>query len=165
VSTADAVTREAAYLTAVDSLPTLLAPAGPWDIVQAYWSPTVGARKKRFFLVRGTIAEERFAAQRRLDTYRFTGKLYWPIGSTATGSGMWEAEQLAFDAAIDLIIARVRGLTFDKTHGGAFLSVAEAPNGSKIDVQFEDPERVAATSPAELRAVITYTADDRDFTA
>jgi hypothetical protein len=38
MSTADAVARELAWLTAVDDLPSLLTgDGGPWDVIQAYW--------------------------------------------------------------------------------------------------------------------------------
>lgn len=169
MSTADAVEREANWLTTfnpADGLPALLkSNGGPWDIVQAYWSPSRSARQTRFYLVRGILTEDRFAAPRRMDHYTFTGKLYWPVGATTNGPGMWEAEQAAFDAAINLVLARVRGVLYDHTHGGQFLSVAEAPDPGRISVHFVDPEAAQGNSPAELRATITYEADDRDFTA
>jgi hypothetical protein len=38
VTTGSAASREAAWFSAVDSLPSLLtANEGPWDVVQAYW--------------------------------------------------------------------------------------------------------------------------------
>lgn len=164
MSTADAVTRETAWLTAVDALPTLLKPAGPWDLVAAYWSPTRGTRQRRLFVTRAATVERRFAAHRKIDTYTFVLKAFWPVGTGTVAAGMWETEQAAFDTALDAVVARIRQTTGDHTHG-TFLSVAEAPEGATIDVRYEDPEKSFATSPAELRATVTYLADDNDFTA
>jgi hypothetical protein len=166
VSTGTAVTREAAYLQipGTDGLPALLsANGGPWNIVQAYWTPSRGTRVTRLYLVRGSLRETRFAAHRKIDSYNFVAKLYWPVGATTTGDGMWEAEQLAFEAAIDLLLQRIRQTDMDHTHG-SFLSVAEAPQGSGIEVHQTDPEVSANSKPSELTATVTYSADDRDFT-
>ena len=116
MSTADAVAREAAWLTTSnDSLPVLLAPAGPWQVVQAYWP---GAK---------------FAAK--------------------------ETEQQAFDNAIELLRQRVNDLPGDKTHGSRFLSAAETPPGTYLEVVFDDPE-VTIPQGGWLRATATYPADD-----
>ncbi|MGH7743283.1 MAG: hypothetical protein ACREQ5_00475 [Candidatus Dormibacteria bacterium] len=115
--------------------------------------------------MRAVLHDSRFAAQRRIDTYDFRGKLWWPIGATTTGTQIWETEQANFDAAIDLLIQRIRGTFLDHTHGGRFLSVAEAPEPGHITVHFDDPEHAATQTPAVLTATITYSADDRDFTA
>lgn len=163
MSTADAVTRETAWLTAVDALPTLLKPAGPWDLVVAYWSPTRVQRQRRLFVTRAATVERRFAAHRKIDTYTFQLKAFWPVGSSTTAAAMWETEQAAFDSALDRVITRIRQTTGDHTHG-TFLSVAEAPDGTTIDVRYEDPERSMAAAPAELKATVTYLADDNDFT-
>lgn len=157
MSTADAVDREVAWLTAFgDGLPALLASdGGPWGVVQAYWSRTPGKRTNgQIYVLRETLTERRFANQRRMSTYDFVLKLFWPMTS---GSGNAEADQRAFDAAVDLVLTRIGGFLGDKSHGGRFLSVAEVPKW--VSIHFEDP---SATLPpeAEFRAQIHYSADD-----
>lgn len=169
VSTADALAREVAWLsTSGDGLPALLAAAGgPWNVVQAYWTRTPPTRQTALYLVRTTLRDYRFSAERRIDSYAFRAKLWWPIGATASGTDLWEAEQAALDAAVDVVLTRIRGFLFDHTHAtaaGSFLSVAEAPEPGAITVSFTDPEASASAVNA-LRADITYSADDRDFTA
>jgi hypothetical protein len=160
MSTADANAREAAWLaTDTDSLPQLLSSdGGPWDTIQAYWPRTIAARQTGIFVMRPSFRESRFTAHRKLVTYDFHLKLWWPIGSTENGSQIWELEQAALDAAIELLLRRIRGFDEDKTHGGRFLSVAEGPVQGHIDVRFEDPER---TAPALLRADVHYQADEQ----
>lgn len=164
MTTADAVDREAAWLqSSGDGLPALLASAGgPWQVIQAYRPRTPDRRQTGIYLRRAELSDERFANQRLLDSHAFVGDLVWPVGATgATGS--WEAEQRALDAAVELLRQRVRGLVMDHSHGGRFLSVAEAPSPSRILVRFEDPAQTEHLSPAMLLAQITYSADDRDF--
>ncbi|MEU4296344.1 hypothetical protein [Kitasatospora aureofaciens] len=160
MSTADAVDREVAWLTTSgDGLPALLTTAGgQWQNVQAYMPRTPGRRGSNVFVLRRTIREERFANQRRMATYEFHLKLVWPLSS---GSGTSEADQRAFDSAVDDVLARIGAFPGDHSHGGRFRSVAESPHW--VDVRFEDP---AATVPAdaEFRAEITYFADDAEFT-
>lgn len=165
MSSADAVAREVAWLTQVDSLPSLLtANGGPWDVVQAYWPRTLAAKKTGIYVLRSSFDESRFANQRKMSTYSFRAKLWWPIGATTTSVGIAEAEQAAFDAAVELLLARVRGTTFDHTHGGAFLSAAEGPGtNGRISVRFADPEQTVAANPSCLRAEAMWAADDRDF--
>ncbi|MDH6141157.1 hypothetical protein P3T35_003170 [Kitasatospora sp. GP30] len=164
-STADAVDREAAWLNASgDGLPALLASAGgPWDIIQPYMARTPATAKKQIFVMRRRIAESRFAAPRKIDTYPFHLNLWWPIGATTTGVGIAEAEQRALDAAIELLLERIRGYPTDHSHGGRFLSVAEAPVGAEIAVDFGDP--VQGIANGVLTATATYSADDQDYTA
>jgi hypothetical protein len=162
VSSSTAVDREVAWLTQVDALPTLLAVnSGPWDIVQAYWPRSLQTRKSGIYVLRTAVDETRFANQRKIQNHAFRAKLWWPIGGTTTGIDIAEDEQRAFDAAIDLLVSRIRGTPFDHTHG-SFLSVAE--DGGRISVRFADPEQTTGASPACLRAEVTWSADDRDFT-
>lgn len=167
MSSADAVDREVAWLTSVDSLPALLESAGgPWQVVQAYWPRTFAAKKTGIYVMRSSLDENRFANQRKMTTFAFRAKLWWPVGATTTSVGISEAEQRAFDAATELLLARVRGTTFDHTHGGAFLSAAEGPGtDGRISVRFADPEQTMHQNPACLRAEATWLADDRDFAA
>jgi hypothetical protein len=158
VSTANAVDREVAWLTTTgDGLPTLLAPAGPWQNIQAYQPRTPGRRGSNIFVLRRQIHDKRFAAVRRMPTYQFHLKLIWPLSS---GAGSAEADQRAFDAAIDQVLQRIDGFPGDKTHGNRFRSVAENPE--YVQVEFADPEHTLGVS--EFRADITYYADDAEIT-
>lgn len=160
MSSADAVDREVAWLNNIgDGLPTLPASAGgPFGVIQGYWPRTPGKRTAgQLYVLRDAITEHRIANQRRMATYAFVLKLVWPLTS---GSGNAEADQRAFDVAIDQVLTRIGGFLGDKTHGGRFQSVAEVPKW--VSVHFEDP---AMTVPpeAEFRAQIHYSADDFEF--
>lgn len=161
-----AVAREVTWLTATgDGLPSLLAAdGGPWGVVQSYWARTPADRVSGIYLLRVARTETRWAAQRKRITHNFRGLLRWPIGSTTTGTGIWETEQAAFDDAIELLTERIRGFVGNHTHGGQFLSVAEAPDPATITVRFDPPEQTLILSPAMLTAEITYSADDQDIT-
>ena len=157
----DAVAREVAWLRATgDGLPSLLAPSGPWSVIQAYRSRTPSTRLSGIYLMRTGYTEERWGNQRKLVRYTFLADLVWPVGSTSTGMAIWETEQAALDSAVDLLVQRIRGQLFDHTHGGKFLSAAEAPDPARISVSFADPEQTANGSPAMLRASVRYEADD-----
>ena len=160
MSTADPVTREVAWLrSSGDGLPALLKSAGgPWDAVQGYWPRTPEQRLSAIYVLRPALVDARWANQRKLTTYDFRLKLLWPVGSTTTAAQLWETEQQNLDIAVDLLITRIRGQLGDHTHGGRFLSVAEAPEHARITAHFEDPERVTATM---LRAEMSYAADDQ----
>ncbi|MFE4867730.1 hypothetical protein [Streptomyces sp. NPDC056682] len=159
MSTADAVDREVAWLTSTgDGLPALLVSAGgPWDNVQAYQPRTPGKRASNLYVLRRGIHEKRFANVRRMASYEFVLKLIWPLSS---GQGIAEADQRAFDAAVDLVLTRIGGPVGDKSHGGRFLSVAENPE--YVNVRFTDPEQTLGV--AEFHAEITYFADDTEIT-
>jgi hypothetical protein len=159
------VTREAAWLiTSGDGLPALLkAAGGSWDIIQAYATRSPAQQKTQLYVMRRRLQTARFANTRRLPTYHFHLAAVWPIGATAAGPQIAELEQAAFDAALDLLIQRIEGWPGDKSHGGRFLSVAEAPTGSTIDVEVGDP--VQGIASGQLTAAITYSADDQDYTA
>lgn len=160
MSTEDAVERETAWLQTIgDGLPALLAPIGPWTVVQAYQPRTPGERAAgQLYVLRTRIREKRFANQRRMAKYEFLLRLVWPMTS---GSGNAEADQGAFDAAIDLVLQRIGGFRGDKSHGGRFLSVGEDPD--EVDVRFDPPAQTLAAD-ATLRAEITYWADDFETT-
>jgi hypothetical protein len=163
VSSADAVVRETGWLTAyspADGLPALLSSmGGPFDVVQAYWPRTPAARQTQLYVTRRAIQVERFGFNRKIDHYPFVLRIVWPL-SSSTGSA--EIVQQALDDAVDLVLQRVNGplaLPLDKTHGAAFMSVAEDP--CVIGVDFSDPE--SAIAQGQFRATVTYTADDRDY--
>lgn len=163
MSTADAVARESEWLrayNAADGLPALLkGNGGPFDVVQAYVQRTGAQRQARLYVTRSSLRVERFGFNRKINHHTFMLRLYWPQSSP---SGQAESVQAAFDAAVDLVVQRVSGLFQDKTHGARFLSVAEDP--ASIDVQFADPE-ASIQAKAELSALITYQADDQDYTS
>lgn len=157
----DAVDREAAWLaTSGDGLPALSAAAGgPFAVVQAYRPRTPTRRAQgQLYVLRSRIQQKRFANQRVMNHYQFRLELVWPV---AKGTGAAEDEQRAFDAAVQLVLARILGFRGDKTHGGRFLSVAELPR--EVDVVFDPPERTIPTE-SELSATVTYQAQDQDFT-
>lgn len=161
MSSADACAREAAWLSETnDALPALLKDAGgPFDVVQAYRPRTPRTRATSLYVIRRGFREDRFANVRRMAHHNLELQIVWPA-SNSTGSG--EDEQAALDAAVELVLQRVGGLPFDKTHGGRFRSVAEEPRF--IDVAFTDPEEAFASRPAVFEAAITYWADDPEIT-
>jgi hypothetical protein len=158
-SSATAVTREAAWLAAydpTDGLPALLATlGGPFGVVQAYWPRTPATRRNGLYVLRRRIESGRTANVRTMNRYEFLLRIVWPL-SSRTGSA--EAVQQALDDAVELVLQRVGGLFMDKTHGGRFLSVAENPPQSGTN--FHDPEATVPGQNPELRAEISYWADD-----
>lgn len=163
VTTADAVDRETAWLNSSgDGLPALLEQAGGrWSIVQAYRNRSPQQRVTRIYVLRSAIRVERYGMIRKLAKYEFTLKACWPMANAA---GNAEAEQRAFDAAIDDVLTRIGGIgppLADKTHGGRFLSVAEDP--TQVEVHFTDPDTTLA-GPVEFEATIgPYWADDYEI--
>lgn len=99
---------------------------------------------------------DRYAAPRSLLTTEFLLRLVWPASN---GQGSSEADQLAFEQAIDLVLTRIMGFLGDKTHGGAFLSAGEGRNG--ITVNYEDPEQTLGSR--SFRVSINYSADDPEI--
>jgi hypothetical protein len=166
VSTADAEAREAAWLaTTGDTLPALLATAGPWQVVQAFWpGAKFAAKKTGIYVQRRHTRVYRFGGQRLMPQYEFALKLVWPV--RAAQQGMAEAEAQNFAAAVELLRQRVDGLPFNKTHGGRFLSVAEALEAQSsyayFDVAYDDPE-VTIPQGGWLRAVASYPAHDPEI--
>jgi len=161
MSTADAVIREAAWLsTSGDGLPGLLSEVGgPWDIINAYWSRTPSYRINGIYVLRSQLADVRISNQRKRPAHKFRLKLIWVVGSTTTSAGIAETEQLAFDVAVNLLIHRIRGTLGDKTHGGAFLSVGETPGRNpEIIVDFDPPE--TTIDRGFLSGTVVYSADD-----
>lgn len=161
--TSTAVDRETAWLnTTGDGLPSLpVSAGGPWEIIQAYWPRPLQAKSTGIYVLRARLTETRFANIRRIDTYGFLLRLIWPV---RVASGLPQDEQRNLDAAVALIAERVRGPVLNKTHGGQFLSVGEAPVSSPhFEVEFTDPEHTLGDG--YLLAEMTYSADDPDFNA
>ncbi|NUP38164.1 MAG: hypothetical protein HOY76_14405 [Streptomyces sp.] len=167
MSSADAVAREAAWLAAyspADGLPGLLAAyGGPFDVVQPYKARTPAKRRRSLFVRRSSIVVERFGFNRKINHYGFELQIVWPQTSS---TGQAESVQQALDDAVELVIQRINGpvntMPLDKTHGARFMSVAENP--TTITVLFEDPEQ-SLQQQADLKCLITYQADDQDYTA
>jgi hypothetical protein len=161
VTTADAVDRETAWLrTSGDGLPALLASdGGAWDLVEPYLLRTPARRKNRLYVMRPKFRIERFGAQRRIPRYSMELLAIWTLSS---GSGDFQADQRAFDVALNDVVTRIGAFGpphMDKTHGGAFMSVAEDPGDIDVDiVPYDMP-----TPGLELEAHITYGAVDPDF--
>ena len=159
----DALDRETAWLTTVDTLPSLLTVnGGPFQVVQARYPRTPAKMKTALYVTRypgSSMQGERFAIGRTLQTHHLRLIAEWPITS---GQGSAEADQLAFDEAIDLILTRVYGPLGDKTHGGRFLSVAENPAPGVVNVDADDPIRAIAAGRFTTR--IDYHADDTELT-
>jgi hypothetical protein len=159
MTTADAVDREVAWLTASgDGLPALLTSAGgPFSNVQGYWPRTPGRRNTNLYVMRRGIHQARFANVRTMATHEFALRIVWPMQS---GQGKAEDDQRAFDAAVDKVLQRIGGLPGDKSHGGRFLSVAENP--AYVTVVFSDPSQTMPPE-AEFWCEITYHADDPEI--
>jgi hypothetical protein len=157
MSTADAVAREVAYLTTIgDSLPSLPSSAGgPWQVVQAYWPRTPAVNKTGVYVLRPLLDDQRASNQRIRPRYQMRLRLVWPVTTTTTS--LLETAQSDFDAAVDLLVQRIRGPLGDKTHGGRFLSAGEVPR--TVQVSWEDPE-VTMGQFKQLRAQAVYSIDD-----
>lgn len=188
--TSDAVTREAAWLAqSYDSLPALPKSAGgQWDVVQAYWPGDGLARAKcGIYVTRARVDDDHPSPWRFRPRHIFRLKLIWPIAAGTSPAeaepslaeaelslaeaepslaeaepSLAETEQQNFDNAIGDLLVRIRGPEGDKTHGGRFLSVAEVPTEGSVSVVFEDPEITIRTAN-QLRATVTYYADDSEF--
>jgi hypothetical protein len=157
VSTATAVAREAAWLNVTtDSLPSLLAPDGPWQVVQGFWpGAKLRTQETGLYLDARLVDDQRVSNQRIRDQYQFSIKVVWPIRTTVPPIA--ETEQQNAASAVELVRQRISGLVGDKTHGGAFLSVAENPR--VISIAWADPE-VTIPEQKAIRCVISYRADD-----
>ena len=161
--TSDACKREAAWLaTSGDPLPALqVIDGGPWDVVQAYWPGNrLGTQQAGIYVTRRTIADQHPVSMRYRPQYLIVLKLVWPVKQAV--SPLAETEQQNFDSAIELLLRRIRGPLGDKTHGGRFLSVAEVPEQAPVAVDFDDPETTIKAAK-ELRALVSYHADDYEF--
>ncbi len=165
-NTATAVVREAAWLAQVGAggLPSLLeVNGGPFEVVQAYYGRSPAMRRRSIFVMRSNLTELRLGGLRKIDRYVFRLVVRWPSKSS---TGRMETDEAEFDAAIDLLLQRIRGPVGDHTHGGAFLSVAEEANGATISVDFDPPEHTLAGGVGNvpyLSATVRYSADDEQI--
>ena len=151
-------TREAAWLTAVDSLPSLLAAdGGPWQVVQAFYSRTPATQQTRIFVWSSVVDDNRTSNQRIMPRYEITLGLFWPV--RVTTAPLAETEQQNMKDAVDLLVQRIRGPVGDKTHGGAFLSAGEVPRMPGVRVTYEHPW-VTIPADKELRGQVVYYVDD-----
>ena len=159
----DPCAREAAWLrTTNDSRPVLPAPAGPWQIIQAYWpGARLDVNQTGVYVCWGEDIDRRSAGIRIMPRYSFVLKMVWPVRNVtgSAGKGLAETEQLNMRAAANLLIQRVRGFVRDKSHGARFLSVGETPSGQPPRVVYMDAE-VTIREMRSLRATVSYVADD-----
>lgn len=167
MSTSDACAREAAWLSAVDTLPSLLTTSGgPFQVIQAYWPGAhLTARKTGIYVLRRRTIMPRFGGRRIMPGYQFDLRVAWPV--KATTAGIAETEQANLDAAVELLLQRVDGLPGDKSHGGRFLSAGEGLEGTAVQglypvVDFADPE-VTIPQGGWLRCTVSYPANDPEI--
>ena len=161
--TSDAVAREAAWLArSGDGIPALLkSDGGLWDVVQAYWpGDRLASEMSGIYVTRSQLDDDHPSVWRYRPRHIFRLKLVWPVNTAASPPA--ETEQQTFDDAIGDLLRRIRGPLGDKTHGGRFLSVAEVPTEKSVTVAFDDPE-ITIPATKELRATVTYYADDSEF--
>lgn len=169
MSFADALTREEAWLQAdlaADGLPPLLDSvgdlSGPFQTVEAY-GRRLDQRGHQLFVCRDPYVERRIdnAGQWRQGDYGIAVMILWRQQSNASRA---EVDQLALDQALERVLARVRGLPADHTHGGRFFSVAEDPAG--IRVEYPDPRTILTPGDGPLAqgnaytVLVRYTATD-----
>jgi hypothetical protein len=162
-----AVAREASWLAAAgDGLPALLETAGgPFELVQPYYGRSPAMRKRSIFVMRTRIADLRIGGLRKLTRHEFRLVVRWPSKSN---TGRAETDEADFDAAVELLLRRIRGAVGDHTHGGRFLSAAEEANGSTISVEFTPAEQTLAGNAGNspyLAAGVRYSADDEQINA
>lgn len=158
MSLSDAVPREVAWLNSSgDGLPTLVAPDGPWDLIQVWRPRTAQMRKSAVYVLRNIYTVKRFANIRSMTTHDFKLKLFWPLSS---GTGEAESDFAEFEYAVQQLVLRILGQLGDKTHGGRFLSIAEDPNF--LIVELQDPDTTIG-SQAGFLGEITYSGDDPEF--
>jgi hypothetical protein len=159
-STADVVARETAWLNASgDGLPALSADfGGPFQVISGYWPRIPASMKTSLYVVRGQISEDRTAHVRVMARHRITVHALWPLNNSG---GSAEQDQADFDAAIDMLLTRIRGFPGDHSHGGRFLSAGEHPG--MVTVSF-----TAASDTVTLgvfKAAVTFTVDDFEVIA
>ena len=171
MSTSDAVARECAWLqtSSGDGLPFLPANAGgPWDVIAAYeQGAATRTQATAIYVTRDPgIDQARVANQRVRPRYMMRLELRWPVRVISPGASTIAAtEAQNFDNAIEQLRARVTGPLGDKTHGGRFLSAAEAARGqSGINVRYE-PASQTIKADKELRASMSYPVDDYEINA
>lgn len=168
----DAVQRETDWLTDITTvgLPVLLASeGGAWDLVLPYGraNGTVSPARVLFISrVSGTDARFTIGAQ-RIQAHQFLVSAEWPVRASSNP----QADLAAFDAAIETVLIRIRGLVGDKTHGSRFLSVAEGHEATggqtsapaRIDIDIDAPALAIANSKVTAR--ISHVAVDLPFIA
>jgi hypothetical protein len=160
VSTSTAVSREAAWLAADDDLPSLLATSsGPFGVVQAYWPGAhLKQQKPGLYVDAKPITDVRRSNQRIMPQYLMVLTVIWPVRTP--NPPISETEQQNLSNALELVVQRIRGPVGDKTHGGAFLSVAENPR--RVDMTREDP-RITIPQQKAIVELVTYRADDYEI--
>ena len=90
----------------------------------------LGTQKTGIYVTCQAFADDHPMAQRYRPQYRFVLRLVWLVKNPV--SPIAEGEQANLDAAVGLLLQRIRGHLGDKTRGGRFLSVAEVPMSSRL---------------------------------
>jgi hypothetical protein len=150
---ADAALREAAWLNAVDVLPSLsVANGGPFEVVEAFPRHQARARTE-LYVFREGFMEDRESTGRKLWTHHLVAAIRWPVTGRSDNA---VAALTNLDAAIDSVLQRVRGFPADKTHGGRWLQA-----GEHVEVRYPDPETALdGTSEGTQVVTIHYQADE-----
>lgn len=169
MSYADALTREAAWLSAdlsANGIPPLLTGVGdgtgPFGVVAAY-GRRLAQQPSQLYVCRDPYTERSMEArgQWRESMHGIVLLILWQRQTSGT---QLEVDQQLLDNAVERILDRVRGLPGDHSHGGRFFSVAEDANGIRVD--YPDPRTLDATVDAPLAAgsawtvLVRYTATD-----
>lgn len=169
MSFADAVAREVEWLSdPQDGLPALLvAQEGPFDLIVPYGrtranSPDILTNPKVLAVARESAMDVRFDYQQRLFAHQFRLTVQWPL----TSPGTPEACFADVDAALDDLVAKIRGPWPDHTHGGRFMAVAEGMDTgatTQIDVVWSDYDTARVDN--QITVTVRYVAVDAPFTA
>lgn len=157
LTTDTVITREVAWLSTVDSLPSLLvANGGPFDTIAAYW-PKQPGNGRAIYVTRNEFSGIELSQGQLMPRHAIRLRVWWSIIAD------YVTEQTALDVALEALVRRVNGAQFDRSHGSRFLSaaVASSPGGQAWRVSLTDPER----ADGQFRADLTYTVDDFEANA
>lgn len=143
-SLVDAADREAAWLSTepLAGFPPLLkvgANGGFFDVVMAR-PRRLSQKPKQIHVYRSSTVEQRENSAYKTQVHTLTLVVLWP---RVLNDEQAHTDQLQLDTAIESLVARVRGLQLDHTHGGRFWSVGEIGGllpgvAGQIDVRMPD---------------------------
>lgn len=155
-SYADALVDEEAWFLAdlsVDGIPGLTKDAGgPFDVVAAQVR-RLQQKPRQLFLAHDTSRDARGSKDSRRLDHDLMALVLWPYRNA---QAMHE-DQDRLDAAVDAVLARIRGPLGDRTHGGRWWIVGdsrvEPPNPSTI-LTFADAMAAVGTA---IEVVVRWT--------
>jgi hypothetical protein len=164
----DVITREAPWYTSdppagttsTQFPPLQIVNGGLYDTVQAYYSKVIPRGKYLFLTCEAILNDELVEWQANREVkYQMLLTSIWSIDS---GSGKLEDDQQNHHNALQLVLARVRGLIADHTHGGAFptgVGVGGPEGDGRITMRKPNEyQQIANGEP--LTAEIRYIATD-----